>query len=44
MSFLLRAFNETGFLECTTGLDKLYAEAEAALDSVEWEEGSEDDF
>lgn len=43
MSFLLRAFNESGFLESVTGLDKLYAEAEAALDSVDWEEGSEED-
>lgn len=45
MSFLLRAFNEPGFLESATGLDKLYEEAEAVLDSVDWEEGSgEDDF
>ncbi|EJT49415.1 hypothetical protein A1Q1_01437 [Trichosporon asahii var. asahii CBS 2479] len=43
MSFLLRAFNESGYLESVTGLDKLYAEAEAALDSVDWEEGSEED-
>ena len=40
LAFMLRVFNETGFLESTTGLDKLYAEAEAVLDSVDWEEGS----
>ncbi|CAL1717442.1 unnamed protein product [Somion occarium] len=31
------AFNETGFLESLTGLDKLYAEGEAALENVDWE-------
>lgn len=40
-AFLLRVFNETGYLESVTGLDKLYADAEAALDSVDWEEGSD---
>lgn len=40
-AFLLRAFNEQGYLESITGLDKLYAEAEAALNSVDWEEGSD---
>ncbi|RSH88204.1 Autophagy- protein 7 (Autophagy- E1-like activating enzyme atg7) [Apiotrichum porosum] len=40
--FLLRAFNDTGFLEGLTGLDKLYAEAEAVLDNVDWEEDSDD--
>ena len=42
---LLRAFNETGFLENLTGLDKLYNEGEAALESVDWEEDGEgEDF
>lgn len=41
-SFLRRAFNETGFLESVTGLDKLYAETEAILDSVDWEEDSDE--
>ncbi|KAL1408414.1 Autophagy protein 7 [Vanrija albida] len=40
--FLRRAFNETGFLESVTGLDKLYAESEAILDSVDWEEESDE--
>lgn len=34
---LLRAFNETGFLEQLTGLDELYAEGQAALDNVDWD-------
>ena len=43
---LLKAFNEQGFLETLTGLDKLYDEGEAALDAVGWEEDGEgeDDF
>jgi ubiquitin-like modifier-activating enzyme ATG7 len=40
---LLRAFNETGFLESLTGLDKLYAEGEQALEAVDWEEGDADE-
>ncbi|CAE6484216.1 unnamed protein product [Rhizoctonia solani] len=44
----LRAFNETGYLEKLTGLDKLYADSEAAMESVDWvEEGEgegDDDF
>ena len=39
---LLKAFNELGFLEKLTGLDKLHEEGEAALEAVDWEE--EDDF
>ena len=34
---LLKAFNETGYLESLTGLDKLYDEGEAALENVDWE-------
>jgi ubiquitin-like modifier-activating enzyme ATG7 len=44
----LRAFNETGYLEKVTGLDKLYAESEAVMESVDWVEGEDgegnDDF
>lgn len=36
-AMLLRAFNETGFLEQLTGLDELYAEGQAALDNVDWD-------
>ena len=35
---LLRAFNEGGYLEGLTGLDKLYEEGEGAMESVDWEE------
>jgi ubiquitin-like modifier-activating enzyme ATG7 len=31
---LLRAFNETGFLEALTGLDKLHAEGDAMTTSI----------
>ncbi|KIJ65777.1 hypothetical protein HYDPIDRAFT_27010 [Hydnomerulius pinastri MD-312] len=41
---LLRAFNETGYLEALTGLDKLYDEGNAAMESVDWEEEDEDDM
>lgn len=40
---LLRAFNEPGYLEKLTGLDKLYDEGEAALESVDWEDEDEED-
>ncbi|CAE6367794.1 unnamed protein product [Rhizoctonia solani] len=39
----LRAFNETGYLEKLTGLDKLHADSEAAMESVDWVEGEGDD-
>jgi len=42
-AMLLKAFNEPGFLEEVTGLDKLYDEGEAALESVDWDEGEGDD-
>lgn len=42
-AMLLRAFNETGFLETLTGLDKLHAEGEQALEAVDWEEGGTDE-
>jgi ubiquitin-like modifier-activating enzyme ATG7 len=41
---MLRAFNEVGYLEQLTGLDKLYEEGEAVLEQVDWEEGSEGSF
>lgn len=45
---LLRAFNEPGYLETLTGLDKLYDEGEAALEAVGWDEDEDgegaDDF
>ncbi|KAN0074509.1 hypothetical protein V8E55_011921 [Tylopilus felleus] len=39
---LLRAFNETGYLEGLTGLDQLYEEGEGAMESVEWEDEDEE--
>ncbi|KIK81706.1 hypothetical protein PAXRUDRAFT_832674 [Paxillus rubicundulus Ve08.2h10] len=41
---LLRAFNETGYLEALTGLDKLYDEGNAALESVDWEDEDGNDM
>lgn len=41
VGFLYRVFNEQGLLEKVTGLDKLYEEAEAALDSVDWDDASD---
>lgn len=41
-AMLLRAFNETGYLEALTGLDKLYDEGDKALESVDWEDEDED--
>ncbi|TFL02674.1 hypothetical protein BDV98DRAFT_592331 [Pterulicium gracile] len=44
---LLRAFNDTAYLEKLTGLDKLYEETKAAMESGDWdvEEGEDgDDF
>ncbi|KAM6493777.1 hypothetical protein JOM56_010138 [Amanita muscaria] len=40
---LLKAFNDTKYLETLTGLDKLFDEGEAVLESVDWDE-AEDDF
>ena len=44
LASLHRAFDETGFLERLTGLDKLAEEGEAALEDmeVEWDEDDED--
>jgi ubiquitin-like modifier-activating enzyme ATG7 len=38
---MLKAFNETGYLEALTGLDKLYDQGEAALEDVDWDEEEE---
>ncbi|OBZ65034.1 Ubiquitin-like modifier-activating enzyme ATG7 [Grifola frondosa] len=40
---LLKAFNDTGYLETLTGLDKLYEEGEAVFESVDFDE-EDDDF
>jgi ubiquitin-like modifier-activating enzyme ATG7 len=41
---LLRAFNESDYLEKLTGLDELHKESEAIMEDVDWEEGSEGSF
>jgi ubiquitin-like modifier-activating enzyme ATG7 len=41
---LLRAFNDTDYLEKLTGLDELHKESEAIMDDVDWDEGSEGRF
>ncbi|KAI0760931.1 E1-like protein-activating [Trametes elegans] len=43
-AMLLRAFNETEFLPALTGLDKLYAEAQATLENDDFVDAEEDDF
>ena len=35
---MLKAFNEGGYLEGLTGLDRLYEEGEGAMESVDWDE------
>lgn len=40
---LLKAFNEQKYLETLTGLDKLYAEGEAAFESVDWDDDGEEE-
>lgn len=40
---LLRAFNELGYLERLTGLDKLHDEAEDALEAVDWDDDELED-
>lgn len=39
---MLRAFNEPKFLEELTGLDKLYAGGEEALEAVDWDEDDDE--
>ena len=43
---LLKPFNNQKYFETLMGLDKLFEEGEAALESVDWEEDGEgeDDF
>lgn len=41
---LLKVFNDTAYLEKLTGLDELHKESEAVLESLDWEEGSDEDF
>lgn len=40
---LLEVFNDTKYLEKLTGLDKLFDEGEAALESVDWDEDAEEE-
>ena len=35
---LLKAFNETDYLEKLTGLDLLHKESEAVMDDLDWDE------
>jgi hypothetical protein len=38
---LLRKFNEPGYLEKLTGLNKLHGEDKAVLESVDWDEDND---
>lgn len=38
---LLKVFNELGYLERVTGLDKLHSDGEAAFENMEWDEEEE---
>ncbi|KAI5480659.1 autophagy-related protein 7 [Pseudohyphozyma bogoriensis] len=40
---LLQAFDDAKYLEKLTGLDKLYAESEEMMESVDWDEEDEDE-
>ncbi|KAH7907877.1 hypothetical protein BJ138DRAFT_1158950 [Hygrophoropsis aurantiaca] len=40
---MLKAFNEPKYLETLTGLDKLYNEGDAAMESVDWDEDEDED-
>jgi ubiquitin-like modifier-activating enzyme ATG7 len=40
---LLKAFNDAKYLETLTGLDKLYSESEAVMESLDWDEEEEDE-
>lgn len=39
---LLRVFNESDYLQKLTGLDQLYAEGEAVLEALDWEESGDE--
>jgi ubiquitin-like modifier-activating enzyme ATG7 len=41
---LIKAFNESDYLERLTGLDELHKESEAIMGDLDWEEGSEGSF
>ncbi|GLB36667.1 putative E1-like protein-activating [Lyophyllum shimeji] len=41
---MLKAFNDSKYLPTLTGLDKLYDEGEAVLESVDWDEDGDADF
>lgn len=41
---LLKACNDTKYLENLTGLTELYAEGDAALEAVDWDEEGDEDF
>jgi len=41
---MLKAFNDVKYLPQLTGLDQLYDEGEAALESVDWDEDETDDM
>jgi ubiquitin-like modifier-activating enzyme ATG7 len=43
-NMLLRAFNDSDYLEKLTGLDELHRESEAIMGDVDWDEGSEGSF
>lgn len=38
---LSKAFSDAKYLEQLTGLDKLYDESEAAMESLDWDEDEE---
>jgi ubiquitin-like modifier-activating enzyme ATG7 len=38
---LLNAFNDAKYIETLTGLDKLYSESEAAMESLDWDDEDE---
>jgi len=41
---LLKAFNDPKYLPTLTGLNELYDEGEAAMESVDWDEEEDADF
>ena len=41
---LLKAFNDPEYLPALTGLNKLYDEGEAVLESVDWDDDGDEDL
>lgn len=39
---MLKVFNEPGYLEALTGLDKLQDESAAAMEEVDWDEDEDE--